>query len=263
MKRHICFLLAIFLVLAAFSPISASAASYAVSETDFSITIDENFWYVFTRDNLENNPELDDYGVSYEDMYSYLNDDNIYLYGSLVYEDGECFELLAIKEKTDSEMVNLSNYSDAMVHIFAKSAANGLGAEDYLIVKNNYTFVKVEYTSSNFYIVQFITLVNKDYYTFAFRSKSPFTANEYAEMKLIVDSIVFDVDTSLEEGIQTSFWEIITDSFTEGLIIDVIVGAVAGGIAGLVIAIVLKKKKKKKAMSKETVEAPPVENEKE
>ena len=263
MKRHICFLLAIFLVLAAFSPVLAGAQTYSPSETDFSIEIDNGTWYVFTRDNIENNPELEEIGVSYEAMHSYLNDSNRYLYGCLFYQEGDSLELLGIKEKIDGEMANLSNYSDAMVAIFAKGVADNAGAEDYQIVKNDYTFVKVEYTSSNFYVCQFVTLVNKDYYTFAFRSELPFVADEYAEMKIIIDSIGFNVDETIEEGIQTSFLQVIIDSLKQSVVIDAIVGAVAGGIAGLIIAIVIKKKKKKKAMSKETVEAPPVENEKE
>ena len=58
MKRNICMLLTVILCLVALFPVTASAKTYTLSDTDMQISIDDTYWYVFTRDNIKDNPEL-------------------------------------------------------------------------------------------------------------------------------------------------------------------------------------------------------------
>jgi hypothetical protein len=76
--------------------------------------------------------------------------------------------------------------------------------------------------------------MNKDNYTVTFQATSQYTQEEYAEIEKIVDSIQFDVDTSIKEP----------NRFRFNLVRMVLAGAAVGGIAGGIVAIKTKKKKK-------------------
>ena len=92
----------------------------------------------------------------------------------------------------------------------------------------------MEYIDSNFgyYICEFVTVVNNDTYTFTFQSSSQFTDWEYEEIDNIMDSIRFDIDSSLKEPKSTSFW---------GSVIEkAIGGAILGGIASVIVIIAKK-----------------------
>ena len=69
----IAFCFALMLVMTAF------AKDYVVSETDLTVKIDDTVWYVFTRDNIENNLELDELGVSYDYMNEFFQDNQVFL----------------------------------------------------------------------------------------------------------------------------------------------------------------------------------------
>ncbi len=96
----------------------------------------------------------------------------------------------------------------------------------------------MEYLDSQygFYICEYVTVVNKDSYTLTFQATSPFTADEYAEIEKIVNSIKFDVDTSIKEPEKTSAFNLVIER--------AISGAVIGGSIGLIVALISKKKKK-------------------
>ena len=203
-----------------------------------SISVDDTVWYVFTRDNIKNNSELEELGITYEAMYEILHNNEAYMDAILYYENGEYTELFVRKRALDTGIANLSNYKDSEVLELAKELAKKQGANTYSVYENQYKFAKLEYVDSNYgyYICEFVTCVNKDNYTFTFQSTSQFTDEEYAEIKNIVDSVKFDVDTSIKEKKSTSF--------SESVLEKTIGGAVIGGIVGAVIATTNKKKKK-------------------
>lgn len=238
MKRNICILLSIILSITIFLPITTYAETYNLGGTDMSISVDDTVWYVFTRDNIKNNSELDELGISYDAMYDILHNNEAYMDAILYYEDGEYVELFVRKRALDTGVANLSNYKNSEVLELAKELAKKQGAETYSVYENQYKFAKLEYIDSNYgyYICEFVTCVNKDNYTFTFQSTSQFTDEEYAEIENIVDSVKFDVDTSIKEKKSTSI--------AESVVEKTIGGAVIGGVVGAVIAITNKKKKK-------------------
>ena len=241
MKRSLCLLLAILICLAL--PVTVYAETYQISDTDLSIQFDNSIWYVFTRDNIENNPELEELGVSYEDMCNILNNNNAYMDSVLYYDDGDYIELFVRKTAQTSGMANLSNYSDGKVTELAAALAKRQNAEVYSVYQNQYKFIRLEYldTSANLYLYEFITIVNKENYSFTFQSPSEFTDEKREEAENIIDSIQFEVDLTLKEKSNTSFWK--------NVITKTIGGAIAGGIAGGVIALISKKKAKKNSVS--------------
>ena len=238
MKRTMRILLSIILCFSALLPIITYAETYNLGGTDMSISVDDTMWYVFTRDNIKNNSELEELGITYEAMYEILHNNEAYMDAILYYENGEYTELFVRKRALDTGIANLSNYKDSEVLELAKELAKKQGANTYSVYENQYKFAKLEYVDSNlgYYICEFVTCVNKDNYTFTFQSTSQFTDEEYAEIENIVDSVKFDIDTSIKEKKSSSI--------AESVIEKTIGGAVIGGVAGAVIAITNKKKKK-------------------
>ena len=237
MKRSICIIMTLIFCLIVFMPISVYAETYHLGGTDMSIQVDDSSWYVFTRDNIKNNLELDELEISYDSMHDILYNNEAYMDAILLYDDGEYVELFVRKRTLDSGIVNLSNYNNEEVLEMAEGLAKKQNADDYSVYENQYKFAKLEYIDSNlgYYICEYVTCVNKDNYNFTFQSTTQFSDSEYDEMESIIDSIQFDVDTTLKEPKTTSFWD--------NVITKTIGGAVIGGVVGAIIAIANKKKK--------------------
>ena len=250
MKRTICILLAILLCTAAFSPLTAFAATYPLEQTDLTISIDDSTWYIFTRENITDNPELDELGISYDEIHKILYDNNAYMDAILYYEDGEYVELIVRKKPLDSGVAQLSNYENDEVLELAKELGEQQGTKEYSVYENQYKFAKLEYldTTYNYYICEYLTIVNKDNYTFTFQSPVAYTDFEREEMKSIIDSIHFDVDTTLKEERSSSFWSTVATR--------AIIGAIGGGLVGGVIVLINKKKKKRTPVTEAPAEAP-------
>jgi hypothetical protein len=236
MKRFICVYLIVILCVATVLPTAVSAETYKLGGTDISISVDNSKWYVFTRDNIKDNPELKKLGISYDTIYGILYDNDAYMDAIIFYEDGGYIEMFVRKKPVDAGLVNLSNYKDSEVLDFAKELAKKAGAENYTVYENQYKFARLDYKDNKlgYYMCEFITCVNKDNYTVTFQATSQYTQEEYAEIEKIVDSIQFDVDTSIKEPIRFRF----------NLVRMVLAGAAVGGIAGGIVAIKTKKKKK-------------------
>ena len=66
MKKKILGLIALLFMCV---PMVANAESYKVDD-NMTIDLDESLWYVFTRDNIKDNSELDELGLTYD----YMND---------------------------------------------------------------------------------------------------------------------------------------------------------------------------------------------
>lgn len=239
MKRNKFVIATIVCCLILLLPITVYAETYRIGDTDMSVRVDDSLWYVFTRDNIENNDELEELGIPYDEMHDILYDNEAYMDAILLYEDGSYVEFLVRKRALDTGMVNLSNYTEKQVLKFAKALAERQKADEYSVYEGKYKFARSEYVDSDlgYYVCEYITIVNKDNYTFTFQATAQFTDEEYEEIENIIDSINFDVDTSLKEKNINSFWT--------RIIYRTIGGAIIGGIAGAVIAIVNKKKKKK------------------
>lgn len=237
MKRKLCMLLVALLWVAVWLPMAAAAKDYTISGTDMTVTVDNTIWYVFTRDNIQNNPELEELGISYEYMYDVLYDNHAYMDAILFYEDGSYMELFVRKNALEDSIVNLSNYSEGEAREFAKALAEEVGAQDYEVYENTYKFSRMEYVDTNYgyYVCEYATIVNQDGYTLTFQATMPFTDWEYEQIRTIVDSVRFDVDTSLKEP---------KDSSGEDILVRTIAGAAIGGTVGCVTALTRKKKKK-------------------
>lgn len=232
MKKVFYFLLSVLICATSFFSITACAYRYSISKTDISINIDDSKWYVFTRDNLRNNSELDELGISYDYIHSFMYENDVYLDAAYFYTgSNECLELFLSKKdiEDDIDIVYLSTYSDTEVEKLAKSLAEKMGSAEYCIYKTQYKFMKVECYKSGYHIMLYCTTVNGDNYTLSFQSTSPFTDWEYQEMNDIVDSIEFDVDSVPLTNVPNT--ESFFDSVPEEAIGGAVIALVAGGIS--------------------------------
>lgn len=221
---------------------AAGARSYNVTETDLTIEIDDTRWYVFTRDNLQNNPEMDELGLTYDYMHGVMLENKAFVDAILIYEDGSVVEFFVMKVSDDqNKMVNLSNYDDDDVEDFADGVKEGveqknIKIDDYSVYESEYKFVKLDYKDSGYYILQYLTVVNKDVYTLGFQSEQPFTAAEREEFEEIVNSARFEIDTTLKEK---------NTSSNKGVLYYTIRGAIIGAAVGGASALIASIKKKR------------------
>lgn len=236
MKRLLCILLSIMMCGMVFVPVGAYATAFSVYGTDMTIDVDDSEWYVFTRDNIMDNPELQELGISEEYMKNVFEENDAYMDAILFFEDGSFVELFIKMKSVDTGIANLSNYDDDEVTEIAEDLAEEHDIEDYSVYKTRYKFVKLESYDKkyDYYLCEFFTVVNKDGYTLTFQSATPFTDAEYEEIEDMVSSIRFDVDESLKEP----------NPFFNSVVTRTLAGAAVGGVVGGGIALFSKKKKK-------------------
>ena len=99
MKKRFVSVIATVLCCLLILPMTAYARSYTVGETDLSISIDDTSWYVFTRNNIKNNSELGDLGVTYDYMYDLMHENEIFLDAIVFYEDSDEYLELFLRKR--------------------------------------------------------------------------------------------------------------------------------------------------------------------
>ena len=224
MKKRI--LIIITFVLLSLLPLGVYAEEFKINETDISIEFDTNEWNVFTRDNIENNPNLDKLGIDYNTLNKTMNDNYIYL-DAIFLNNNNNLEFIIRKTKADS-IINFSNYTDDDILDIAKGLADKQNSNNYDIYKNNYKYAYLDYTDKGYYLVEYYTVVNGDSYTITVQKTSSINSNEKEQIKNIIDTIKFDVDETLEE-----------ENSETGIKFSTISKYVRSAIIGAVIAIVV------------------------
>lgn len=173
------------------------AEEFKINETDISIEFDTNEWNVFTRDNIENNPNLDKLGIDYNTLNKIINDYYIYL-DAIFLNNNNNLEFIIRKSKADS-IINFSNYTDDDILDIAKGLADKQNSNNYDIYKNNYKYAYLDYIDKGYNLVEYYTVVNGDSYTITVQKTSLINSNEREQIKNIIETIKFDVDEALEE----------------------------------------------------------------
>lgn len=226
MKKRI--LIIITFVLLSLLPLGVYAEEFKINETDISIEFDTNEWNVFTRDNIENNPNLDKLGIDYNTFNKTMNDNYIYLDAVFLNNDAtNTLEFIIRKTKADS-IINFSNYTDDDILDIAKGLADKQNSNNYDVYKNNYKYAYLNYTDKGYYLVEYYTVVNGDSYTVTVQKTNSINSDEKEKIKNIIDTIEFDVDETMEE-----------ENSETGIKFSTISKYVRSAIIGAVIAIVV------------------------
>ena len=188
-------LLFVFLMLI---PTLGYATTFELKNTDMDITIDESEWYVFTPDNILDNPELEELGLTYEYMLESFQNNQAYLDAILFYYDSEDYIELFVRKVALEDIGNLVNYDDAFIEQLGQALADEQMA-NYEIYRTNYPFVLLDYQDQGFYLQEYYTIVNGNGYTITVQKPEAFSSEDKARVEKIVDSVSFDVDLSLKE----------------------------------------------------------------
>lgn len=218
-------------------PISVYATSFKLRGTDMNISFDESNWYVFTPDNILNNEELEELGISYEYMVDSFNNNEAYLDAILFFLDSDDYiEVFVRKTKVD-DINNFSNYSKEAIEVFGQAFIEEHNIDKYEVYQNDYYFVKLDYQDQGFYLNEYLTVVNGYGYTITVQKPYAFTSDDIEITEEVIDSIEFNIDYSLKEP---------RDGFSFIKVFRyVVIGALGGAIiTGLGVFINKKKKKK-------------------
>ena len=229
MKKIIKVLIAIVLVITV-SPVTAK--EYTISNTDIKIDMDDSVWYVFTRDNIKDNKQLKEFGITEDYMNSTMEKGDIYLDSIKFKEKNELLELFVMKKPVE-KVKNMSKYSDKELTSIAKDVATKEKTTDYKIHKTDYKYIYTKYSDSGKEIIDYYTVINGYGYTIKLQTDTKFTTAEETELKNIIEKVSFNVDKSLKEP----------SKGLSPILQDALIGAVVGGLGGAIVALVNKKKK--------------------
>lgn len=231
MKKFVYLLLFSIILL----PLNVFAQSY--SAKDLSINVDDSTWYVFTRDNIQGNSELDELGITYDYINNFMNTNDVYIDACQFDEDdtNNNIELFVTIKKVNN-VNNLHTYSSSEINDLGKSLMDKVDADTYDVYSvDKFKYIHVKYYDSvnSFNIDEYYTVINGYGYTILAQKNNSFSNFEEYELKKIVDSTSFIVDSSYEKtSSNSSVWE------------KALVGAITAGIIGGLSAIFNKNKKK-------------------
>ena len=247
------------------------AKEYKLDE-NVTITMDDTEWYVFTRDNINGNPELEELGISYEYLNKFFEDNKVYMDAVLYFEGFEDYIEVFVRKNPSTGTDNLSDKDDSYVLQLAESMASMQEAEIYKVFKTDYKYGRLQYMDLGLYLDEFFTIYDGYAYTMTFQSTREYTSQDTARIEQIMKSIKFaekekttkknnnsdssiieeddnkekttkkndNSDSSIIEEDDNKEKE--EDSIVDSAIRGAIIGGVAGGVGALV-AVSMKKKK--------------------
>ena len=223
---------------------SVNAKEYKIN--DMTVRVDESFWNVYTKDNLE--------GVS-EDIKDEFKRDDTCLYAKSKMNDYE----FTIASRDIDTVTNLNNLNDDD----KKSFLNGFETEfkkyfdDYELKNyksgwfiNDYSYINVSFDVQGIYLNLYTTIVNgKQYDIIYYNNDSTKYENIDFEVE-IIEQTYFDVDESMEEVMFTP--KVILKALFEKYFKYVL--WIAGPIIIGIICTIYKKNKDKKELESQNKE---------
>ena len=113
-----------------FIPFSVFAETYTLK--DLSIDMDDSSWFIFTRDNIKDNPMLEQFEVTYEYMNNFMNTKDIYMDAVKVNspDKSDILELFVGIKKVD-DINNLHTYSTKEINELGEALKERFNADNY------------------------------------------------------------------------------------------------------------------------------------
>lgn len=241
MKKKTIFLIIIFGVFSIF--INVSAKTYNLDEINIKANLDE-WWFTFTRDNLDNNKDLSFVDVTKEYMEDYFKKNNAYLDAIYYPEDDEYIELTIQKYemneddflKSFAKIKNLKKAKKTEIGSLGLALAKDSSIDNQLIYENdNCLYIKNYYDLDEYYKLSYVTIANNQYYIMSFTSNTQFDSTA----EKITDAVIDDV--TIEQQNNNTITYIIV---AIGIIIFIVI---------LVICFLIKRPKEEKKKSKKKI----------
>jgi len=197
------------------------ASRYDLEGTDLSILLNDEMWYSFTRKNIKENEILEELGITYDYLKEFMDNNSIYLDAVSFSEDTEDTIELFVRKKEDVQVDNLNKYSKKDMNLLKEELAKKQNSSHSEIYENDYKFVHLEYQDGLYQVLEYYTIINHDAYTITVQKNSEFTSNEKEEIKKIIDSIIFDINTTSPEEFKNLEY--------------IVIGTIAGAVGGLLV----------------------------
>jgi len=202
MNKIVCTLLALALCIAllfAINTLRTENANRTEFETEYAkidLEFQEREWYVFTRADLYDNPELEEVWIEPELQIDFILENNIFLDGVLFYSDVESWLEVLLSEGERIDNGDYSALSEEELEALSDEVAAEMGAEDngVLITRHGLKFIWWEYYGEgyypeDYYIRNYYTEVGGKAYEAQFVSDASFVSDEYRRMSWIINSM--------------------------------------------------------------------------
>ena len=226
MKRIMVFWLVLLL------PVFVFATEYKSSDIKIKLDIDDSF-IVITKDNLDNNSDLDKLNVTKDYMKKTMDNNNIYF--DIVKSDLS-YEILIVVPKTEPLFSDLDKATNEELSTLKETITKQTNDKMPIVYKNDYSFIVVDYHDNNgYYNINYYTVVDSRGYNIQLQKKGVITDDEKDDLREIIDSIVFEKEEKKEEDSKSFDYK------------TIIIGAILGTIAGIITYIIgvrISKKKK-------------------
>ena len=215
-------------------PIFVYAKEYDIKDINLKLNASDD-WMVFTRDNLDNNEDLESLGLTKEMILPSYEQQGIYFDG--INND---VELLVIIPNIKLEVNNLSHFDDDIVKDTGKELAKKVGTDNYGTYSAKHKFAVINYfdKATNFYIVNYYTVVNAKGYNFQIQKATEINSDDIKKLENIVDTV------EIEElpGFEKEKEEFTKKTFSfKNILIGALIGAVVSGLTALVLKLMKKK----------------------
>ncbi len=216
-------------------PILTFAKEYNISDIDITINVDDSY-IVLTRDNLDNNPNLEKLNITKEYMFNIMEKNNIYF--DIIKSDSS-YEVLGIVPKSTPLFSDLSKASDDELSNLKETIKKETGDNMPIIYKNDYAFVVVNYSDKIGYNnINYYTVINNRGYNIQLQKKTKITEDDEEELRDIIDGVKFKiVDENKDEEKRPFDYKII--------VYGVIIGLMAGIITYVIGSKIIDKKSSK------------------
>ena len=218
-------------------PLFIFAKEYEVADINLKVDIPDSFM-AFTRNNLDNNADLEKLSITKDYLKEVMDKSNIYLD---IIKNDISYEILVVVPGTKLAFNNLSNATDTMLESLKEEIVKKTDAKIANVYKAKHNYILVDYydEKTGYYIVNYYTVVNASGYNFQLQKKSIITEEEKNELKEIVDSVEIKV---LDEYKDDEVKDTKKGFDFKNIIYGAIIGA-ASGLLYYVITIIIKKKK--------------------
>ena len=214
-------------------PFLVFAKEVEIKDINIKFNLNDDY-IVLLRDNLDDNSDLKKLGISENYMKNVMQLKNIY---ADILSKNVTYEILVVVPDVTLTFYNLSDATDSMLDDLKDELIKKTGAEVASVYKGSHNYIVVDYFDENtdYYIVNYYTVVNAKGYNIQLQKKIAITDEEKEELKNIIDSIEIDIINSDE--IETSNNNLKKDLIVLGI----------GVVVGVTTYIITTHSKKKKS----------------
>lgn len=204
-------------------PFFVIAKEYESKDINLNLNVKDDL-IVLTRDNLDNNPNLEKLKLTKENMQEIMSTNDIYF--DILKEDMS-YEIIVVVPDTTVEIDNLSKVSDQELEDLKLKLAEEAGVDTANIYKNDYSFIVVEYQDeADYHVINYYTIVNSSGYNIQIQKKSHLSEEDKKDLKEIVDGIKFKIGENSNKS---------KDRFKKPFDYRILIyGVILGSIAGVI-----------------------------